>query len=333
MNLLAVKNLHVSYTTYAKTIYAVRGASFHIDQGEVLGIVGESGSGKSAAAKAIMRLLPTENASIDEGQILFENHNLLHLPEKAMRKIRGNDISMIFQDPLSSLNPTMTIGNQIGEVIRHHNKSIKRKDLKMLIIDLLASVGIKDPDLRIHQYPHELSGGQRQRVMIAISLACNPKLLIADEPTTALDVTIQAQILDELKKLKNKTSIILITHDLSLVAGFCDRIIVMYAGEIVEEAMTEELFKNPKHPYTKRLLQSLPRPGLKKLKTIPGHPPSLSKLKTRCSFCPRCKHAMNICALKQPPSFNLKEDHHAACWLYDPAYRDQKTQEVLLAEK
>ncbi len=341
MKRLKVRDLHLSYKTYSKTIYAVRGVNFDLSDGEVLGIVGESGCGKSATAKAIMRLLPAQTASIDDGQIIFEETDLLRLPEKQMRRIRGNDISMIFQDPLSSLNPTMRIGDQIAESIKLHAPKITKIELENRVLSLLEKAGISDRKTRIKQYPHELSGGQRQRVMIAIALACHPKLLIADEPTTALDVTIQAQILMQLKSLKNHMSIILITHDLSIVAGVCDRVLVMYAGEIVEEASCEELFKNPKHPYTQRLLNSIPRPDLhkqKRLKAIKGSPPALSKIKNHCSFCPRCKNAMNICALQPPPVFEITNDHHTACWLYDERIKhgtdqDKQAETVLSAQK
>ena len=341
MKKLTVRNLHLSYKTYSKTIYAVRGINFDLGQGEILGIVGESGCGKSATAKAIMRLLPTQTASIDDGQIIFSQRDLLRLPEKQMRRIRGNEISMIFQDPLSSLNPTMRIGDQIAESIKLHSPKISRHELENRVLELLAKAGISDRKIRIKQFPHELSGGQRQRVMIAIALACSPQILIADEPTTALDVTIQAQILEQLKSLKDHMSILLITHDLSIVAGLCDRVLVMYAGEIVEEAACEELFKNPKHPYTRRLLKSIPRPDLKmerRLKAIKGSPPTLTKIRNRCSFCPRCKKAMNICALQAPPVFEIENNHHAACWLYDERIKhgtdqDKQAETVLSAQK
>lgn len=341
MTLLKVKNLRLSYKTYGKKIYAVRGVNLELGQGEVLGIVGESGCGKSATAKAIMRLLPQETASIDEGEVLFEKQNLLRLSEKAMRKYRGNEISMIFQDPLSSLNPMMRVDKQIAEPLKLHWPNLNKQQRTERMLELLESVGIADGQMRLKQYPHELSGGLRQRVMIAIALACNPKLLIADEPTTALDVTIQAQILEQLKKLKSSTSILLITHDLSIVAGLCDRVLVMYAGEIIEEASCEDLFENPKHPYTRRLLKSLPRPDLKlthRLKAIKGHPPRLTQISNYCSFCPRCKKAMNICALQKPPTFTVAQTHQTACWLYDPRIKhapaqDQPAEKVLSAEK
>ena len=329
MSLLKVRNLHLHFKTQNKKVYAVRGVNLDIHPGEVVAIVGESGCGKSATAKAILRLLPKESSTIDEGEIVFDQKNLLKFSEKEMRKVRGNAISMIFQDPLSSLNPTMTIGRQITESIRLHQKNTSRRKARQRALELLHEVGIPSPEKRLSQYPHELSGGQRQRVMIAIALSCSPKLLIADEPTTALDVTIQAQILELLNALRKKSdmSIALITHDLSIVAGLADRVLVMYAGEIVEEATTRELFKNPKHPYTQRLLQSLPRPDLhleRRLKAIKGHPPSLTQIKNHCSFCKRCKKAMNICALQQPPLFEVGNEHHAACWLYDERAIEQR---------
>lgn len=315
MSLLRLRNLHVTFETEHKKIFAVRGVSFDLHKGEIIGIVGESGCGKSATAKAIMRLIDS-----DDGKIHFEETELRGLSEKQMRKIRGKRIGMIFQDPLSSLNPSMKIGHQITEAIRLHTTS-SSSQAKEKAIDLLNQVGIPDPQMRFDQYPHELSGGMRQRVVIAIALSCDPQILIADEPTTALDVTIQAQILALLKSLQcsRNMSIILITHDLSIVAGLCDRVIVMYAGEIVEEASTDALFENPKHPYTNRLLQSIPRADvkLKRLKAIKGHPPSLHKAKNNCSFCPRCKEALNICVLQQPPQFEVGKNHFAACWLYD----------------
>lgn len=315
MNLLKLRNLHVTFKTEHKKVFAVRGVNFDLRKGEIVGIVGESGCGKSATAKALMRLI-----DVDDGQILFEDIDLAKLSEKQMQKVRGKRIGMIFQDPLSALNPTMKIGHQIIEAIRLHTND-SRTEAKQKAIDLLNQVGIPDAQLRYDQYPHELSGGMRQRVGIAIALSCDPQILIADEPTTALDVTIQAQILALLKELQHtrNMSIILITHDLSIVAGLCDRVIVMYAGEIVEEASTEALFETPKHPYTRRLLQSIPRADVKltRLKAIKGHPPSLDKTNNYCSFCPRCKDALNICVLQQPPQFEVGDNHFAACWLYD----------------
>ncbi len=313
MTLLKVRNLHVTFKTHHETTYAVRGVNFDVNDGEIVAIVGESGCGKSATAKALMRLIPKSS-----GEIILDSADLQKISEKQMRKVRGKRVGMVFQDSLSALNPTIKVGRQIREAIHLHTP-LRGKASKARVFELLEQVGL--PETRYNQYPHELSGGQRQRVCIAIALSCDPQILIADEPTTALDVTIQAQILDLLKSLQRTRgmSIILITHDLSIVAGLADRVLVMYAGEIVEEASCETLFYEPKHPYTRRLLQSLPRADrkLKRLKAIKGHPPKLTQVKSHCSFCPRCKKAMNICALQQPPQFEIGNDHFVACWLYD----------------
>ncbi len=296
--LLEVKNLHTSFSTYAGKVKAVRGISFHVDEGEAVGIVGESGSGKSVTNLSILRLLPAESGVIDEGEVLFDGTDLLKLSNKEMRSVRGNDISMIFQDPMTSLNPVLTIGYQIMEILKIHNKNIS-------------------------QYPHEFSGGMRQRVMIAMALACKPKLLIADEPTTALDVTIQAQILDLMKDLKEElnTAIILITHDLGVVADLCSRILVMYGGLIVEEGTTDDIFYRPRHPYTWGLLNSIPKISLgikEKLIPIEGSPPDLLKPPAGCPFVARCDYAMRICAKKMPDYYEVGEGHRSMCWLLHP---------------
>ena len=266
--MIQVHNLHVRFKSHHDTIYAVRGISFDLRDGEILGIVGESGCGKSATAKALLGLLP-KTATVTADHIHYKHHDLITYTDAQMRTIRGAHISMIFQDPLSALNPTMPIGQQIAESIKLHHPKWRRSCIKNRVIELLTQVGIPDPQTRYRSYPHEFSGGQRQRIMIAIALSCDPDILIADEPTTALDVTIQAQILDLLKTLCRGMSIILITHDLSIVADFCDRVLVMYAGEIIEEAPTKNLFKNPSHPYTKALIRSLPH-LCQPLKPIPG---------------------------------------------------------------
>jgi ABC-type dipeptide/oligopeptide/nickel transport system ATPase component len=259
--ILQVKNLHVSLRTWGKKILALQGIEFSLKEGEILGIVGESGCGKSVTAKAIMGLLPNHAAKVEQGQILYLGKDLASLSEAEMRKVRGREIAMVFQDPMTSLNPTQRIGTQIVEGLLLHRPHLKKFAAEAKAIDLLSSVGIAQPEIRFRAYPHTLSGGMRQRAMIALAMACDPKILIADEPTTALDVTVQAQILELLKEIANtrKTSIILITHDLSVVARICDRVLVMHAGKIVEEAGVEELFAAPSHPYTQKLLQSIPR--------------------------------------------------------------------------
>ena len=318
--MLSVKNLHVSFRSQGKKIYAVQGVSFDQKEGEKLGIVGESGSGKSALVKAFIQLIPRETAQIDEGEVWFNGKNLAALSEHELQKVRGREIGMIFQDPMTSLNPTQKIGVQIGEGILRHFPSLSSSTVRKQVIDLLAKVGIPDPERRFSEFPHTLSGGLRQRILIAIALAAEPKLLIADEPTTALDVTVQAQILELMKQFETSRSTILISHDLSVVAGFCDRILVMYAGKIVEDAPVEELFAHPKHPYTQKLLKALPRLDLEKsemLQPIMGSPPDLRSPSTHCAFCPRCPQAMNICRKESPPLFDLGQEHKVACWLYD----------------
>ena len=319
MTLLDVRNLSVSFRTYLGTIQAVRDVSFSIKKGECIAIVGESGCGKSITAQAIMGLIPHPPGSIDNGQIFFEGEDLLRKPKREMEKVRGKEIGMIFQDPMTSLNPTMRIGNQIMEGLIKHQK-LSKEDAKGRAIEILNLVGISDPEKRMAEYPHTFSGGMRQRVVIAIALACNPKLLIADEPTTALDVTIQAQILELMQKIQSKmeTSIILITHDLGIVAGMCERVIVMYAGQIVEAGTVDQIYSQPKHPYTQGLLRSVPRLDRDKeqeLIPIYGTPPSLLNPPKGCAFSARCNHAMRICQLERPPLEELKKSHLAACWL------------------
>lgn len=316
--LLEVKNLKTSFKTHIGDVQSVRGVSFHLDKGEALGVVGESGCGKSVTMMTIMRLLG-ENAKIEAETITFDDKDITKPTEKLMQTIRGNDMSMIFQDPMTSLNPLFTVGDQLTEHLIKHKK-ISKKEAKEKAIKMLDMVGIPSPEKRLKQYPHEFSGGMRQRVMIAMSLICEPKLIIADEPTTALDVTIQAQILDLIKDLKEKldTSIILITHDLGVVADLCSRINVMYGGLIVEEGTTEDIFYRGKHPYTWGLLRSVPNPKSElkeKLIPIEGQPPDLLKPPVGCPFTARCDYAMKICKEKQPPLFEISEGHRAACWL------------------
>jgi len=325
-NLLKVEDLHVSFETYSGEAHAVRGVSFAVYKGQAVAIVGESGCGKSVTAKSIMKLLATPPAIYKMGEILFKGKDLLAMNEGVMKKIRGNQIGMIFQDPMTSLNPTSKIGNQLIEGIVKHKK-LNKAAARQHALRLLEKVGINQPESRMNQYPHELSGGMRQRVMIATALACDPELLIADEPTTALDVTIQAQILDLLKKIQKEegTSIILITHDLGVVAEVCDRIIVMYAGEVVESGSVEEIFENPSHPYTKGLLKSIPRLDMDrkaKLESIIGSPPDLTEPPEGCSFYPRCEHAMKVCKLHPPERFRTGETQESACWLNHPMARN-----------
>jgi oligopeptide/dipeptide ABC transporter, ATP-binding protein, C-terminal domain len=322
--LLEVKNLSVSFDVYAGEVQAIRDISFKVNKGEAVAIVGESGSGKSVTAQTIMRLNPSPPSRIKGGSVKFEGQELLTLSEREMQTIRGNKIGMIFQDPMTSLNPTMTVGDQIMEgLVKHQN--IEKGKARERAVEMLQLVGIPNPESRLKQFPHQFSGGMRQRVMIAIALACNPALLIADEPTTALDVTIQAQIMRVMKDLQRKmgTSIILITHDLGVVADVCDRVIVMYAGKIVETGTKWEIFKNPQHPYTRGLLRSLPRLDQKKeepLVPIPGTPPDLIKPPAGCSFCARCDEAMKVCVDNDPRLHAIEDSdsHAAACWMLHP---------------
>ena len=315
--LLEVKDLKTSFKTHIGDVQSVRGVSFHLEKGEALGVVGESGCGKSVTMMTIMRLLG-ENAKINAEKIIFDDKDITKPTEKLMQTIRGNDMSMIFQDPMTSLNPLFTVGDQLTEHLIKHKK-ISKKEANEKAIKMIDMVGIPSPEKRLKQYPHEFSGGMRQRVMIAMSLICEPKLIIADEPTTALDVTIQAQILDLMKDLKSKldTSIILITHDLGVVADLCSRINVMYGGLIVEEGTTEDIFYRGRHPYTWGLLRSVPNPKSElkeKLVPIEGQPPDLLKPPIGCPFTARCDYAMKICKEKQPPLFEISNGHRAACW-------------------
>ena len=318
--LLKVDDLRVSFDTYAGEVRAVRGVSFRVDKGEMLAIVGESGSGKSVTAQSVMRLSSDKTVRYKTGTIDFNGRLILELTEKELCKIRGSEIGMILQDPLTSLNPTMTVGKQIAESIIKHQK-LKKSEAIEKSIEMLRTVGIPEPEKRVRQYPHEFSGGMRQRVSIAIALACNPKLLIADEPTTALDVTIQAQVLELMKDLQSRlgTSIILITHDLGIVAEMADKIMIMYAGNIVESGSCDDIFYNPSHPYTWGLLGSIPKEGQKnkeKLESIKGTPPDLHAEIKGCPFKHRCKYAMSVCHSYQPPAYDISEGHVSRCFLH-----------------
>ncbi|MGM7636185.1 ABC transporter ATP-binding protein [Bacillus sp. Hm123] len=319
---LDVKNLHVSFDTHAGEVKAVRGVDFHLTKGETLAIVGESGSGKSVTTKTLMRLIPNPPGRIKAGQMLFEGKDLVQLPEKEMEKVRGKEISMIFQDPMTSLNPTMTVGKQVMEpLIKHQNMS--KDAAKKRAVELLSLVGLPNPEERVKQYPHQFSGGQRQRVVIAIALACNPKILIADEPTTALDVTIQAQILELMKDLQKKidTSIIFITHDLGVVANVADRVAVMYGGQIVETGTVDEIFYDPRHPYTWGLLSSMPSLEASEetaLYAIPGTPPDLLNPPKGDAFALRSEYAMEIDFEKEPPIYQVSDTHFVKSWLLHP---------------
>ena len=321
-NILEVKGLKTQFFTEAGAVKAVDDVSIEVRRGEVLGLVGESGCGKSVTSLSIMRLI-SQPGRIVAGEIIFDDENLLELSEKRMMDIRGNRISMIFQQPQSSLNPVFRIGNQLAEVIILH-QDVNKQEANQRVIELLRMVGIPEPEARANSFPHELSGGMAQRVMIAMALACVPELLIADEPTTALDVTIQAQILDLMRNLRSQmeTSIILITHDLGVVAEMCDRVNVMYAGRIVEEAAIVELFQNPKHPYTAALIGSTPVLGEtdKELTTIPGSVPNLINLPPGCKFAPRCQaridNDLEICTDEEPDLKEVAANHWARCWLY-----------------
>ncbi|MCM3871555.1 MAG: ABC transporter ATP-binding protein [Pyrinomonadaceae bacterium] len=324
-HLLEVSNLQTQFPTRAGLVRAVNGVSFHLDRGELLGLVGESGCGKSITALSIMRLI-SPPGKIVGGEIVFDGKNLLQLSEPEMRQMRGDDIAMIFQDPMTSLNPVFTVGEQIAEALRLHRK-LSRKDARLAAIEAMREVAIPDPARRADDYPHQLSGGMRQRVMIAMALACNPKLLIADEPTTALDVTIQAQILELLDGLRKsrELAVLLITHDLGVVAEVADRVAVMYTGKIVEESTVEELFARPRHPYTEGLLRSVPKltaehvARKERLETIEGVVPSPTDLPPGCHFAPRCQYRMPRCTEGEIPLYDLEADVKVRCVLFDLA--------------
>ncbi|WP_349410257.1 ABC transporter ATP-binding protein [Pseudalkalibacillus sp. SCS-8] len=318
--ILDVNNLQVSFQTYGGSVQAVRGVSFHVNKGETLAIVGESGSGKSVTAQSIMKLIPMPPGEFKDGSIMFNGEDIIKKNDVQMEAIRGKDIGMIFQDPMTSLNPTMKVGRQITEGLIKH-QGMKKQEADDRAIEMLRLVGIPNPEQRVNQYPHEYSGGMRQRAMIAIALACNPKLLIADEPTTALDVTIQAQILDLMRDLQNKTgsAIIMITHDLGVVANVAHRVAVMYGGQIVETGNVDEIFYNSKHPYTWGLLASMPKVNSEseELLSIPGSPPDLSDPPKGCPFAARCPHAMKVCVDHMPEATEVSGSHKASCWLLD----------------
>lgn len=316
-NLLEVEGLKTYFYTQEGTVKAVDGVSFTIGSGETLGVVGESGCGKSVTSLSVMRLIPKRVGNIEEGRVLFEGEDLLLKSESHMRRVRGNKISMIFQEPMTSLNPVMTVGEQVAEVVRLH-QNLSRRKAAAKTVEMFDLVGIPRPSSRIHSYPFQLSGGLRQRVMIAMALSCNPRLLIADEPTTALDVTIQAQILELMKALKREigTAIMFITHDLGVIAEMAERVIVMYGGKIVEQAQVISLFEDPLHPYTRGLLNSLPRIDEPKdrLQVIPGSVPDLASPPAGCKFHPRCPQAMDRCRVEEPPLTALA-DRSVSCWL------------------
>ena len=319
--ILSVNHLVTAFDTEGGRIKAVDDISFQVNKAHTLGLVGESGCGKSVTALSVMRLLPKPAGVIESGQILFNNTDIASLPADQMHEIRGKRIAMIFQEPMTSLNPVHRIGQQIGEVFQLHFPEMGESDITTASLELLNKVGIPEPEQRMAEYPHQISGGMRQRVMIALALACKPDILIADEPTTALDVTIQAQILDLIQKLQQETgmAVIFITHDLGVIAEICEDVVVMYAGKVAETASVIQLFKNPKHPYTQGLLDSIPRletPRKTRLNIIKGMVPGLTELPSGCRFRNRCPHAMEICATEPPPSMQVGEDHFAACYLY-----------------
>ena len=325
--LLEINKLEVVFETYLGEVKAVRGVDLTINKGEVLALVGESGCGKSVTAQSILQLNPSPPAKIKAGEVIFEGNIISKYSEKRMRSIRGKEISMIFQDPMTSLNPTKKIGKQIMETLLKH-QNISKAEAKKKAIDMLRLVDIPNPESRVEQYPHQFSGGMRQRAMIAIALACNPKLLIADEPTTALDVTIQAQIIDLMMELKEKTgtAILLITHDLGVVADIADKVAIMYGGLIVEQGDINEIYYNSKHPYTWGLLKSVPKIGkTEKTRLIPidGVPPDLLNPPLGCPFAPRCDYAMNICDIKPPEKFKFTDEHFSYCWLMHEMVRDK----------
>ena len=320
--ILKIENLKTSFMTSNGEVQAVRGVSFSVDKGEIVGLVGESGSGKSVTSMSILKLL-ADTARIKEGKILFEGEDLARYSKAQMRKIRGGKISMIFQDPMSSLNPLIPVGKQVAEMIREHHPEKSKEDIKKEVLELFARVRIPEPEKRYKSFPHEFSGGMRQRVMIAMALANRPELLIADEPTTALDVTIQDQILKQLRELKKEygTSIIFITHDLGVVAELCDRVVVLYGGLVMEEASIFDIFEHPSHPYTLGLLASIPaldQDKNKRLLPIPGSPPDMTKPPVGCPFAPRCPYARVICGSELPQMTEVSEGHHSRCWLLSP---------------
>ena len=333
--LLEVKNLKTQFFTQDGVVKAVDDISFYVMPGETLGVVGESGCGKSMTGLSIMRLIPNPPGKIVGGEIIFNGNDVLKMSDEQVRAIRGNEIAMIFQDPMTSLNPVLTVNRQISEALQLH-MGMNKQQARERTIELLKMVGIPNAEERVDQYPHQFSGGMRQRVMIAMALSCNPKLIIADEPTTALDVTIQAQILDLMGVLQQErdTGVILVTHSMGVVAGMADRIQVMYAGHIVETASTEEIFANPRHPYTVGLMKSIPRLDAQrreKLEPIRGLPPDLIDLPDMCPFVPRCNYAREKCEQKNPPLLKVEEGHYSACWFWEEVSKDADQDQVALA--
>ena len=319
--LLEVKDLRTHFFTFEGVVKAVDGVSYEVEEGETLGLVGESGCGKSVSALSLMRLIPDPPGKIVSGEMLFEGEDILKIDMDDMRRIRGAKMSMVFQEPMTSLNPVLTLERQLSETLQLH-RGMSREEARNESIDLLSRVGIPDAERRVRQYPHQFSGGMRQRVMIAMALSCNPKLIIADEPTTALDVTIQAQILELMKSLTNEfgVSLIVITHNLGVVARYADRMNIMYAGKIIERGTAREVYSNPRHPYTVGLLKSVPRldlPRRAKLDPIEGQPPDLINLPQGCSFRDRCRWAVDKCATESPPLMLVNEGHWSACWRSD----------------
>lgn len=317
--LLNIKDLSVEFSTIEGKVYAINELSYSLSCGDTLGIVGESGSGKSVSSLAIMKLIPNPPGKIVNGQIIYKGEDLVNISEKEMEKIRGNEISMIFQEPMTSLNPIKKCGKQISESLVLH-RGLKKKEAFKQAVEMMRSVGIANPEQRAHEYPHQLSGGMRQRIMIAMALACKPKILICDEPTTALDVTIQAQILDLIRHLNKEmnTAVIMITHDLGVVSELCKRVIVMYTGRIVEDSSSEEIFKNPLHPYTVGLINAIPKitKDREPLQTIEGTAPNPMEKINGCSFWPRCKDAMSRCKQEWPPMIQVKQGKNVRCWKY-----------------
>ena len=328
-NVLEVKDLHTSFFTDSGEVQAVNGVSFNLGRGKILGVVGESGSGKSVTAYSIMQILAS-TGKVVKGEILFNGENILNYSKKQMDEFRGEKCSIIFQDPMTSLNPTFTVGWQLREALRLHTQYKTRSAANRRAIELLEMVGVNEPESRIRQYPFELSGGMRQRVMIAMALACEPDILIADEPTTALDVTIQAQILELMKDLQKKLgmAIILVTHDLGVIASMCDEIIVMYGGRVCERGTADDIFYHPCHEYTKGLLRSIPNVDNMKEKLVPigGSPINMLAMPKGCAFCPRCENALKICLDQEPEELQMPDGHYAACWLnVKKAYEEEKT--------
>lgn len=328
-NVLEVKDLHTSFFTDSGEVQAVNGVSFNLGRGKILGVVGESGSGKSVTAYSIMQILAS-TGKVVKGEILFNGENILNYSKKQMDEFRGEKCSIIFQDPMTSLNPTFTVGWQLREALRLHTQYKTRSAANRRAIELLEMVGVNEPESRIKQYPFELSGGMRQRVMIAMALACEPDILIADEPTTALDVTIQAQILELMKDLQKKLgmAIILVTHDLGVIASMCDEIIVMYGGRVCERGTADDIFYHPCHEYTKGLLRSIPNVDNMKEKLVPigGSPINMLAMPKGCAFCPRCENALKICLDQEPEELQMPDGHYAACWLnVKKAYEEEKT--------